>query len=243
MPTTARTVSGAEPLSGGVASSSGPTRASERPAQTSMSAISPPRQSRARPTIAGPWASSVASPTGPRSRPRRAARPGWRGRTRPCAARAGRPGSRARAGRGSRPRRGRRARPRTAARPAPAGAVAGGVGEHGARQRAREDEPEVGGVVLPVEVGRGRGEQDDEAGDRQHDERGPRDGARGVVWPAFGVGARLGEGHGRGVCPSGRGGATVEAVRVPRDVAPREGGPASVALSAAGRIARREIPR
>jgi hypothetical protein len=43
------------------------------------------------------------------------------------------------------------------------------------------------GCSVP-DVGRGRGEQDDEAGDRPDDERGPRDRARGVVRPAFAFG-------------------------------------------------------
>ena len=82
------------------------------------------------------------------------------------------------------------------------------------------------GVVLPVDVGRRRGEEDAEAGDRQHDERDPgdrpRDGARSCSASAIGSARDTG-------AESRRAGATAPPCRPYPDVA-RAAEPAPSAL-------------
>jgi hypothetical protein len=51
--------------------------------------------------------------------------------------------------------------------------AAGGVRERGADGRGAEHQPEVGGRVLPLEVGAGRREQQDEAAERDGESHAP----------------------------------------------------------------------
>ena len=57
-------------------------------------------------------------------------------------------------------------------RPAPRG-VARGDAERDVRESDREDEPEMGGVVFPLDVETRLGEQEPEPGERQDQQRGP----------------------------------------------------------------------